>query len=161
MALTEKQSGFVSKYLGTIVKDEPGGDAVLSMRALSKTRLEWQPVRSSANAEISRLKRAIFDDYQNTPDAQSQVSAAISMLDDTIAKLDDRLTQTLDAVLNASGNSRKHLASKARKTIAEYVKFVEGDAIMQSLDGNDILPEVQITKPIARKLKDMSDALGT
>ena len=132
----------------------------ISVRELGEVRLEWRPVRTNAGGEIARLKQAIIDEYKAIPEAGEKVDKALKTLDATISRLDDRLTDELDAVLNADDSKRPPLAIKARKTLGEYISFVDSDPIMQALDDNDILPDLSVTEPIREKLRRISAALG-
>lgn len=163
MPLNPTQLSFLSIHLGVDVSALEASTKTnpeISVRAISKARLEWMPVRRMADTEISRLKRTIFEDYKNVPDAQSQVKAAFSTLDETISKLDNRLTDALDDVLNAATAKRPPFAEKARRTIAAYAKFVDSNAIMQALDSNDIVADLKVTQPIKTKLQEIAVALG-
>lgn len=133
----------------------------LSLVKLGKARLEWIAVRSQAARDIARLKAAIELEFKDDPEQQAELAAASKRLDELVTELNEDLGNQLDAVLNARDDGQRHaLAQTAQATMARFVHFVDTDEIMAELDGNEVLPDVQITAPLRAKLQAIADGLG-
>jgi len=64
-------------------------------------------------------------------------------------------------VLNEQDLSqRAKLSAIAKKTMSDFMTFVDTDPIMSALDGNEILAETKMTEPIRAKLNEVAVALG-
>lgn len=138
--------------------DAPGSK--LSLVKLGKARIEWVKVHSDAKKEMDRLKAHIEAEYREMPDAAGAVTNALATLDGTINRLEDKLHEELDEVLNAREETRAGHVTTARNTVDQFVKLVDSDPVFKELDSNDILPDVEITAPVKAKLMEISNALG-
>src|SRR5262249_44923251 len=138
-----------------------GAPTALSLIKLGKARLEWIGSRSKAVQDIGGLKAAIEAELKDDPEQQGQLAAALKRLDGLITELNEDLGNQLDAVLNASDPGQSQaLARTAQATMDRFIKFVDTDEIMAELDGNEVLPGLQITGPLRAKLRDIAIGLG-
>lgn len=135
------------------------GDAV-SLVKLGKARLEWPQVRDQAMVDLGRLKDQIQLEYKDMPEASGEVTTALGMLDKSLAAFQIKLHERLDEVLNAEGDARKGKVTEARKIINAFNKHMDSDPVLGALDGNEILPDINITTPLRQKLGEISAALG-
>jgi hypothetical protein len=74
--------------------------------------------------------------------------------------LDGALNDELDAVLTADVAKRPPLTETARASLQRLTKYVTGNPIMSELDGNEVLPQMQVTGPLVARLQAIADALG-
>ncbi|MEX0348147.1 MAG: hypothetical protein AB3N15_01895 [Paracoccaceae bacterium] len=132
----------------------------LSLVKLGKARIEWTQTRDLALADLERLKAHIKNEYADMPEVTSEVTNALGMLDKSLSVFQANLHDQLDEVLNASEDAVDNCVKAARKTIGVFNKQVASDPVLGALDGNDILPDIQITEPIRNKLNEIATALG-
>ena len=60
----------------------------------------------------------------------------------------------------ADAGKRAGLADTARTTMQRLAGLVDGNPIMARLDGNEVLPEMQVRAPLASGLRAIAAALG-
>jgi hypothetical protein len=82
------------------------------------------------------------------------------MLADLVVDLNDGLNEKLDDVLTAEPAKRPALAATARASLQRTTKFVTSDPLMSDLDGNEVVPQMQVTAPLIARLQAIADALG-
>jgi hypothetical protein len=134
--------------------------AEFSVAKLGKARLEWISARTKAIGEIKRLQAALQAKYQNDPAEQTTLASAVQELELVFDELNEDLGDQLDGVLNASGAQRPVLARVAGATLAQFLSFVETDELMKLLDGNEVLPNMQVTGQVRARLQAIAEALN-
>ncbi len=158
--MPDERGAWVARVLGFEASvPKPANAAGLSLARLGKARLEWRDMLADARGQIGTLKRVIVADFEGEDEAA--VPEALDALDRSIAALDDRLGDDLDAVLNADAERRAELIEKARATATGFASFLIDDTVMSLLDGNDLLPQTAVCRPLRRKLADIQSALVT
>ena len=138
----------------------PAGGTGLSLVKLGQARLAWGGVRGRALADIETVRAAVAAEFADDDEQQSALNAALTRIGGLAAHFNATLEDQLDAVLNAQERARPQLANAARATLSDYVTFLESDALMAAIDGNEITPQVQIAAPMRRALSDVAAALG-
>jgi len=134
-----------------------GALAGLSLARLGKARLEWRESLANARAQMNALKRAIVEDCVG--EDERAIPEALRAVDASMKTLDDRLTDELDAILNADAADRAPLIAKARASAAAFATFLLEDTMMSLLDGNDVLPQTMVCRPLRRKLAEIQVVL--
>lgn len=138
-----------------------GGIGGVSVMKLGKARIEWRNTREAAIKSMDVLKVKLAEGYESQPEMQSEVAGALKRLDEVFVKLNEVLYEQLDDVLNESDpGKRADLANVAKKTMADFMKYVDGDRVMRALDNNEFAPNTQITAPLRAKLQEIAAALG-
>jgi len=135
-------------------------DGKLSVAALGKSRVEWLTVRNQALADMQRLKEAIAQEFADDVEQAAALASALATLDGLMQRIDVRLADELDAVLNADAAARPPLVAQVRATLAQLHALL-ADPVMAELDGNEVLPEMLVAAPIRAKLVEISAALGS
>lgn len=140
---------------------KPGDAAGFSVAKLSKARLEWGAVRGEALRGIEQLARRVEDEYRNETDQVAQVTEATKKLRSLAAQLKEDLETQLDKVLNAADAAARSAEMAAAKTrLTDVLRVVATDPLMKELDGNELMPDLQIVKPMQDKLREIAAALG-
>jgi hypothetical protein len=133
----------------------------LSVQKLATARLDWIKTRDTAISEITRLSKAIVEAYRGETDQQAQVKAAITKLAGLATRLKSGLDNELDAALSENDAARRvALAKKAKDSLAAIRKLVDEDELMKSLDGNEILSDMNVVGPMKARLSAIEAALG-
>src|SRR5262249_8276828 len=132
----------------------------LSLVKLGKARLEWLATRTHAIRDIEHLQAAIEVEFKDDPEQQVQLAAALKRLGALVTELNEELGNQLDAVLNAEDDGqRQALIRIAQATLARFRHFVDTDEVVALLDGNEVLPEMQVAAPVRSKLQGIAVAL--
>ncbi len=103
---------------------------------MQKSRLIWDSARKKVNSEINGLKEAtrtaFADDFE-----ESKALDALDQLDDILGKLDDRLLDTLDDLLQETDQAKHaELLDDAKELIDEYLAYTESNELVKKLDGD-------------------------
>ena len=139
----------------------PQGDGKFSVMKLGKARIEWGQLASKAVADIGTLLELIDDEFGDDVAQKDQLASAKKRVEKLVADLKDELSPALDNVLNGKDETqRKPLIDTAKGILAKYVKIVQSDPIMTNLDGNEVMPEMQVAGPMQSKLQEIAAALG-
>jgi hypothetical protein len=131
-----------------------------SLTKLSKARLEWIAARGKAVEEIKRLQAALQAEYKDQPEEQATLAAAVQELQRVFDRLNEDLGDQLDDLLNAGEAQRLVPAKVAGATLAKFLDFIETDDLMKLLDGNEVLPDMQVTAPLRARLQAIAAALA-
>lgn len=134
----------------------PAGPALAE---LSKARAEWAQARSHALAELGRLKQVLQTEYRDAADAQAALASALERIDATIATIDDELGDRLDQLLQVEPAARAEATAAAKAALTRVDKLVSSDAILQSIDGNELAPEMVVAGPLRAKLNQVAASL--
>ncbi|MFO0906697.1 MAG: hypothetical protein U0939_27075 [Pirellulales bacterium] len=132
----------------------------ISVMQLGKARIEWQQVRSNAIDGIRRLQVELKRVFKDDLDQRKQLAEALTRLSALIEQLNDELGEQLDRVLNAEESERLRLAAVARSTLTRFIKFVDQDELMVSLDENEVIPSMWVVDPLRASLANIDKVLG-
>jgi hypothetical protein len=139
----------------------PQGDGKFSVMNLGKARIEWGQLASKAVADIGTLLELVEEEFGDDPNQKTQLANAKKRVEKLVADLKDELSPALDHVLNGQdGTQRKPLIETAKAILAKYLKIVQSDPIMTKLDGNEVMPEMQVAADMQAKLQEIAAALG-
>lgn len=142
------------------VQGEPGSTGV-SLVKLGRARLEWIDVRQAAIRDFQSLRAKLAEEFKDDQTQTSQLSVALQTLDGLVGRFDTKLQDELDAVLNASVEERPALIRAVRSSIDAFARFLDSNPVMAEIDGNEVLPGMQVKKPLEAKLAEISAALGS
>ena len=132
-----------------------------SLVALGKSRLAWRNDRLSAIAEIGRLQSALAQEFGPIEEQKDALQSALKRLDTLIGELSGVLDDNLDAVLNAAEPSeRQKRIAESKSTLTRFETLILSDSVMAELDGNEVLPDMEVTAPLRRRLNEINAALG-
>ena len=140
--------------------DDAGGSG-LSVKQLATARLEWMRSRDTAISEITRLCKAVGESFRSETQQLPKVREAILRLDGLKKHLTTDLDDALDKALSENDAARRvQLAKAAKASLASVTAFIEGDELMQHLDGNEIIGDMKVVQPMRERLKAIEAALG-
>ncbi len=159
------QNEWVVRVLGAVLPDGGGATAPATARPLSlvklgKARVEFIGTQQRAVGEIKRLRQTLQTKFAGDASQSGQLGKADATLAALQDDLDSTLNDELDAVLTAEPGRRPPLIATARATLERLTGLVSSDPIMAELDGNELAPEMQVTAPLAARLRAIADALG-
>ena len=156
---TPEMDAWVERVLN--VKSGADGTAgAVSVMRLGKARVEWIGVRRTAVTEIGRLREAIKNEFENDAEQAAQLAAALAKLGQRIDKLDPTLEQQLDVVLNAAEAARPAPVAVARRTLQDFITYLQTDEVLVEVDGNEVLPDIAVVGNMRAALGNIAAALG-
>lgn len=136
----------------------PGGP---SADKLAKVRQEWAAARGEAVRGIEQLARAIEQEYRDEADQRDQVAEATKRLRALAGQLKDDLEKQLDLVIKAADAAARSNQMRTAKTrLTEVLRVVATDPLMKELDGNELMPDLRVVKPMQEKLREIAAVLG-
>ncbi len=151
---------WVERVLGVAFAPSAATPA-LSLVRLGKARVAYIGVQRQALAGLSRLRETLRARYADDSSQQKQWQDADKTLADLAVRLDSALNDELDTVLNeADPGKRADLANRARGTLRGLSDLVASHPVMRELDGNEVLPDMAVTAPLAERLRAIEAALG-
>lgn len=128
---------------------------------LAKVRQEWAAARSEAVRGIEQLARAIEQEYRDEVDQRAQVAEATKRLRELAGQLRDDLEKQLDLVIKAADAAARSSQVRTAKTrLTEVLRVVATDPLMKELDGNELMPQLRVVKPMQDKLREIAAVLG-
>jgi hypothetical protein len=115
---------------------------------MQKSRLAWDALRKSVQSQLQGLEAAIVraviehnkDNSAKDEFTPADVQRGTKKLYEILARLDERLIETLDKALNAQGMERANLLKQAKTLIQEYQAFVQSDPMIATIDKNSFTP---------------------
>lgn len=121
----------------------------------------WATVRSDALRGIDQLAKRIEQEYRDEHDQRKQVQDAVGRLRALAGQLKaDLETQLAQAIKEADANRRAALLRTAKTTLTGVLRTVAQDPLMKELDGNELMPELKIVKPMQERLREIATALN-
>jgi hypothetical protein len=135
----------------------PGG---APLTALGKARADWDSARAHAVAELKRLKDILASEYRDAADQQTALATALQRVDATIAGIDEDLARSLDALIAAEAPQRAALIAAAKTVLSRLVDRVDKDPVLQTIDGNELAPEMVVAAPLRERLRDVAASLA-
>ena len=114
----------------------PGPAAPGKFVAMQKSRLIGESARRRVGGEVQSLKTAVAAAAKGDAD-ETAVLSALNQLDDIMSRLDERLIEKLDAMLNIPDpNAHGTLLQEAKGILSEYVAYTQSSPLVQKLDGD-------------------------
>ncbi len=151
---------WVARVLGITPQGGQAGGTGVSLVKLGKARIEFIEVQRQATRAIGLLRQTLQtrfgDDTAQAPQLAKADQTLASLADD----LNDALNEKLDDVLKADPAKRPTLVAAARASLLRMTRLVTSDPIMNELDGNEVLPQTQVTGPLIARLQAIAAALG-
>jgi hypothetical protein len=152
------------KSAGKPTGSEPGKTAEkgrLSLVKLGKARLEWRTVLKQSRVGIKRVQGALRREFGADAEQQPKLANALKQLDSISADFNEELGARLDDVLNAKDDPQRQTATTIARTMMDkFTRKIDGNEVMAALDGNSLVPDTKIIKPMRDKLREISTALG-
>jgi hypothetical protein len=131
---------------------DPANGAVVR---LAKGLLLWNNTRSYVKTELKKLEAEIVAQSVGEADANAIKQNVGNISDQILDKLDDRLTDQLNALRGATDPAEKRkITASARQVVADYQRFIAEDDLMKDVDDNGIL-----TLSIGPRLTTVLDAV--
>ncbi len=119
----------------------PPQSPVADAATFPKARTAWVSARKRVQGEIDKLHAemaAIYQGHGFGADLDRLIHAKVEPM---MAALDDSLAHKLDEVAAASDAAQHtRLVAEARKIIASYAAFIDGEPLIAKLDANPFVP---------------------
>lgn len=132
-----------------------------TLQRLEAARSAWAKARGDAVKGIEELARAIEQEYRDEHDQRDQVAEATKKLRSLAGQLKDDLEKQLEQLVKTADAAARNNQIRAAKTrLTEVLRVVAADPLMKEIDGNELLPNLQIVKPMQERLREVAAALG-
>jgi hypothetical protein len=125
---------------------------------LQKARLAWTAAMKRAQGEMSKFLSAVAEAHGDDP-RLSAIQAALARVEQDLTAWLEKLSDKLDAALNAGDGQRAELNREAAALAEEFSAHVAGDPVLQELDDNGVV-SVSVAKTLADTLKLLSGWLS-
>lgn len=129
-----------------------------SLVQLQTSRLAWDAARKAIKGELAKLEQAILDAAREDENFGG-IQTGVKRLGRVLETLDERLSDSLDAMLNADPAERPKLSVEARAVLSDYNRFVAGDPLMIEIDANPFLP-VSVQSTAVKVLQNIDGQLA-
>jgi hypothetical protein len=135
-----------------------------SIVQLQKSRLAWDSLRKSVQAQLQELEHAILagvrahneDETAEDEFEEGEVGSAVKSLYRILDRLDERLIDKLDEALNANTEEQRQARhQEAAGIIKEYQAFAASDPTLAMIDENGFTQST-IRNAVASTLADLA-----
>ncbi|WP_424980726.1 hypothetical protein [Leisingera sp. S232] len=157
VAALERAKGLLDTALAS-EGAEYAADVPTDVKPFAVSRLKWQRTRSTMQSELKKLQAAIRSVCDGDPELQT-VADSVGELDSYLSRLDERLSDKLDEVVNAEpGNAREDRKTEARSLLKEYQSELSTE-FFQAVDGGNGFTNVAIASTAAAALSEIESTL--
>ena len=142
--------------------DENAEPSARPLMDLATTPKIWKGTREMLTNRIDSFVAAVKEQVAGEGDAfAEEVSSNLDKLNRILYKLDKRLTNTLtDAAETDDPASRKQLLQQAKVIIAEYIRYVRSEPLIDHLDNNPFGIKTNLKATLSASLTQVARAIG-
>jgi ribosomal protein S20 len=151
----------IEALLETISEDGPTAfeqEIPPEVKPFATARLRWSGARATMMSEVGKLV-ALIQAEAAQDDMLADAAANLGVLTRNVARLDARLEDKLDAIVNAPGNDRERLKGEARALIGEYEKELS-TPFFNEIDGGNGFGSVAVASTARAALADIGRVLA-
>ena len=143
-------------------EDEDAAPSAKPRMELATTPKVWKSTREMLTNRIDSFVAAVKQQVAGEGDAfAEEVSSNLDKLNRIIAKLDKRLTNTLtNAAETDDPASRRQLLQDAKVIIAEYIRYVRSEPLIDHLDNNPFGIKTNLKATLSASLTQVARAIG-
>ncbi|MCI0682953.1 MAG: peptidoglycan-binding protein [Gemmataceae bacterium] len=141
---------------------KPMAPPKLGKASLSTAPIVWRGTRDLLATNILELKKGVLGHYGTEhPDVIKEIDEQMKKLGVILDKLDHRLADTLDSA-NIAGDDagRKDALTNAKTILADYIKYVKSEAMIEHVDSNPFGVDTQLKKALMESLTHMAKSIG-
>jgi len=122
----------------------------------------WHGTRDILHKNINALKKAVQAKYADeNPDFVDEVNNNMEKMGIIIEKLDTRLADSLQKAHGAQdAAARKTELAKAKAILAEYIKYVKAEPLIEHIDANPFGVRTNLKAVLSGSLTHMAQAIG-
>lgn len=136
-----------------------GPDIGEDVKPFAESRVKWASTRTTMLAELKKLQDAIAAACKEHEELAG-VAGEVNSLTDYLIKLDERLEDKLDDIVNApSGSERDGHKADARALLAEYQAELQTD-FFKDVDANNGFVNVAVASTAAKALAEINSVLS-
>ena len=129
--------------------------------ALTKAPTLWTGTRKLVQQRITLLKKAVRDHYGSHGAALlAEIDKNIDKLDDVTDRLDERLSAALATAAKAAPAQRAAELAKAKGIVAEYVRYINDEPLVDHIDNNPFGVNTQLQTLITNSLNQVAKAMA-
>ena len=142
--------------------DESPAPAARPRMDLASTPKVWKGTRDLLSNRIDSFVAAVNEKVAGEGGAfAEEVSFNLDKLNRILAKLDKRLTNTLtNAAETDDPASRKQLLQEAKVIVAEYIRYVRSEPLIDHLDNNPFGIKTNLKATLSASLTQVARAIG-
>jgi hypothetical protein len=151
----------IEALLETIDEDGPTAfeqEIPAEVKPFATARLRWSGARATMMSEVGKLV-ALIQAEAAQDDMLADAAANLGVLTRNVAKLDARLEDKLDAIVNAPAGDRDRLKGEARTLIGEYEKELS-TPFFNEIDGGSGFGSVAVASTARAALADIGRVLA-
>ena len=138
----------------------PSGTASPAPAAMVAAPKIWHDAISLVGTSVSRLKDAIRKDLAAEPAALAEVEKNLDRIDKVVARFDGALADLIQgAVTAASDAARAAELVKARKLLAEHIKYTASEPMIGLIDANPFGVSPELKKTLSANLTQLAAAV--
>jgi hypothetical protein len=131
-------------------------DAASGKVAFEKIHLDWDGAKKTVHERLAALNAAILSDEQD-----DQAPTAAAKLERVLARFDEGLGATLDALRNAAPGEQRHgLATKAGTIADHYLAYLAEDPLIAHVERNPFEVEVDARRVLSAPLSELKSQLA-
>ncbi len=134
----------------------------LGAATIARAPLVWNGTRDILDHNIKELKRAIRQEYSSEhPNLLTEIDQNVQRVDVILEKLDQRLASTLERANAATdAAARKTEVAAAKVILADYLRFVKDEPLIDHVDKNPFGVDTKVRKVITDSLTHMAKSIG-
>ncbi len=114
----------------------------------------WSKTRTLMRGNVAKFKAAVQQEYKDEPpELQTRITQALGKLDGMLEKFDSRLEESLHKAHDAKDDaSRKAELANSKKIIADYLKYMASEPMINHLDKNPFGVDMNIKLVLTKSL---------
>lgn len=122
----------------------------------------WHGTRRILGHNVRELKRAIAQQYASEhPGLLAEIDQNVARVDVILEKLDHRLSDTLDqANAEADDAARGAHIEAAKAILADYIRFVRSEPLIDHVDNNPFDVDTKVRKVITDSLRHLAKSIS-
>jgi hypothetical protein len=134
----------------------------LGKAELAKAPTVWRNMQDIVEKNLEEVKKAVKGHYAHEhPDLVKQIHEGLLKLDGITEKIDQRVADTLAKAQAAKDEAARKLELKNAKTIlAEYIKYVKSEPLIEHVDKNPWV-KIDLKKTLIDTITHMAQSIGT
>jgi len=139
----------------------PGAPVKPPSPTLAKAPLVWTGTRKILQARIDALKDVVQAQVADEgDDVIDEITVNLQKVDRILERLDQRLADSLARAADAYGGERSAAMKESKAILAEYIRYVGDEPLIDHLDKNPFGVKVDLKATLSQSLTQVAKAIG-
>ena len=141
---------------------KPIAPPTLGKATLAKAPAVWHGTREILKTNIEELKKGVRAHYDGEhPDLLKEIDGHLEKLGGVLGNLDTKLADSLEKAHAAADDAaRKAELKNAKAILAEYIKYVKSESMIDHMDKNPFGVDTKLKKVLVDSLTHMAQAIA-